>query len=223
MLRALSRVLAVLAGMLPVVAAEAGPAVMIDIDLATQQMTVDVDGKRAHAWRVSSARSDYVTPTGTYRPYRMHKMWYSRKYDDAPMPHAIFYSGGFAIHGTTSVGMLGRPASHGCVRLAPSNAAILFTIVQRKGMGSTRIVIRGTPPKPAPVVARRPAAQTVAMAQQPAPSGGLFSALFGPTPAYAAPAYRTQQLRRGPTVVSRSYVTPTSARVPVQVLRVKSR
>jgi hypothetical protein len=168
--------------------------VLVSVDLGAQQMTVDVDGKRAHVWSVSTARSDYVTPTGSYRPQRMHKMWYSRKYDDAPMPHAIFYSGGYAIHGTTSVRMLGRPASHGCVRLAPANAAVLYALVQRKGMAATRIVIRGVPPKPrpAPVVAQA-APQTAAMyrptvATLPPSSPGLLTGLLDwskPAPPYA--------------------------------------
>jgi lipoprotein-anchoring transpeptidase ErfK/SrfK len=67
-------------------------------------------------------------------------MWYSRKYDMSPMPNSIFFLGGYAIHGTGYVNGLGRPASHGCVRLAPGNAAALFNLVRGR-MGSTRITI----------------------------------------------------------------------------------
>jgi hypothetical protein len=176
----LLRVLCVAAAILPLKAGVAEAAILIDIDLSRQQMTVHVGEKLAHTWAVSSARSGYVTPTGSYTPQRMHKIWYSRKYDDAPMPHAIFYSGGFAIHGTTSTGMLGRPASHGCVRLAPGNAATLYGLVQQEGMAATRIVIHGTPPKSAPPpVAQR----TLPQGQRPimvyAPQEGLLFELFG--------------------------------------------
>ena len=78
---------------------------------------------------------------GTYQPQRLEKSWFSRKYDMSPMPHAIFFHGGYAIHGTYYVSRLGRRASHGCVRLSPANAATLFSLVQKKGNGSTRIVV----------------------------------------------------------------------------------
>jgi hypothetical protein len=180
-LRALAMALGVVAG-LPCAQA----AIQVKVDLTQQQMIVEVDGRRTHTWAVSTANSRYVTPTGSYRPYRMHKMWYSRKYDDAPMPHAIFYSGGFAIHGTNAVRMLGRPASHGCVRLAPGNAAILFSLVQQHGMGATRIVIHGSPPKyREPAVAQRPSPRVVYVAQ---PEPGLLSGLLGwSQPTYLPP------------------------------------
>ena len=54
---------------------------------------------------------------------------------------SIFYSGNFAIHGTNQISRLGGPASHGCVRLHPSNAAVLFSLVQ-SDMGGTRINIQ---------------------------------------------------------------------------------
>ncbi|MEN0039830.1 MAG: L,D-transpeptidase, partial [Pseudomonadota bacterium] len=78
-------------------------------------------------------RKGYRTPTGTWRVHRMHKEYYSKKYHGAPMPYAMFYYRGFAIHGTNAIGRLGRTASHGCVRLHPSNAATLFSMVRRHG------------------------------------------------------------------------------------------
>lgn len=125
-------------------AAEAG--VQAKIDLSAQRMSVYIDGKLTYTWAVSTAREGYVTPTGRYRVQRMERMWYSRKYDLAPMPYSIFFSGGYAIHGTTSVRMLGRPASHGCVRLAPSNAALLFALVKQHGPSKTEITVHGRPP-----------------------------------------------------------------------------
>ena len=88
-----------------------------------------------------TARSGYRTPTGSYRPQRMYKKYFSRKYDNAPMPYSIFFHGGYAIHGTNHLKALGRPASHGCVRLHPENAAQLYSMVQRAGSGNTRIKI----------------------------------------------------------------------------------
>ena len=111
------------------------------VDLAAQTMTVEKHGQVIYRWKVSTARKGYVTPRGTWRPTRMHKMWYSRKYDNSPLPYSVFYHGGYAIHGTNAVKNLGRPASHGCVRLAPSNAQKFYTLVREMGPGNTRIVV----------------------------------------------------------------------------------
>jgi lipoprotein-anchoring transpeptidase ErfK/SrfK len=108
-------------------------AVQIHVDISTQSMSVNVNGSHYASWRVSTGRRGFETPTGSYSVKRMARMHYSKKYDNAPMPHAMFYTGGIAIHGTNSVHKLGRPASHGCVRLAQGNAAQLFNLVQRYG------------------------------------------------------------------------------------------
>jgi lipoprotein-anchoring transpeptidase ErfK/SrfK len=124
-----------------VTGAAAAPGLVARIDISDQTMTVIKNGRVAYSWRVSTARKGYRTPLGTFRPTRMHKMWYSRKYDNAPMPHSIFFYGGYAIHGTDQLKSLGRPASHGCVRLHPSNARVLFDLVRAYGAGSTKIVV----------------------------------------------------------------------------------
>ncbi len=111
------------------------------VSLSKQEMTVTQGGRVLHRWRVSTARKGYVTPRGQWKPKRMHKMWHSRKYDMSPMPYSIFYHGGYAIHGTNAVSRLGRPASHGCVRLHTANAARLYSLVQRAGPGNTRIIV----------------------------------------------------------------------------------
>lgn len=111
------------------------------IDVAAQKMTVTHLGKTVHEWPVSTAREGYTTPRGQYRPQRIHKMWYSRSYDNAPMPFAVFYDRGWAIHGTSAVSRLGNPASHGCVRLATANAEAFYTLVQQVGPGNTRIIV----------------------------------------------------------------------------------
>jgi lipoprotein-anchoring transpeptidase ErfK/SrfK len=110
------------------------------INLSEQRMHVYVNGAQRFVWPVSTARRGYVTPVGTFRPQRLAPIWYSKKYDNSPMPHSIFFLGGYAIHGTNAVGRLGTPASHGCVRLHPGNAATLYSLVSQS-LGSTTIVV----------------------------------------------------------------------------------
>jgi lipoprotein-anchoring transpeptidase ErfK/SrfK len=132
--------LVAIAALMFVVPAEAAT-VEAKISLSNQRMYVSVNGVPRYTWAVSTARAGYRTPTGTYRPQRLVKMHYSSKYDNAPMPHSVFFYGGYAIHGTNAVGSLGRPASHGCVRLAPGNAATLYSLVSKYGMGNTRVIV----------------------------------------------------------------------------------
>lgn len=95
-----------------------------------QTMSVYEDGELIDVWPVSTARRGYYTPSGSFSPYSYQPMHYSKKYDNAPMPHSIFFSGGYAIHATPHVGNLGRPASHGCVRLSPVNATTLYNMTK---------------------------------------------------------------------------------------------
>jgi lipoprotein-anchoring transpeptidase ErfK/SrfK len=115
--------------------------VVVQIDKSSQRMAVTVDGSPRYSWPVSTGRSGYGTPSGVFHPQTMARRWFSRKYYNSPMPHAIFFYYGFAIHGTTDITRLGGPASHGCVRLHPSHAAALFALVQRNGPRNTRIEI----------------------------------------------------------------------------------
>src|SRR3954463_3527581 len=115
--------------------------VTVHIDKYSQRMAVIIDGYPRYRWPVSTGRSGYGTPSGVFRPQLMARSWFSRKYYNSPMPHAIFFYGGFSIHGTYELSRLGGPASHGCVRLHPAHAAALFALVQRDGRAHTRIVI----------------------------------------------------------------------------------
>ena len=114
----------------------------VQIDLSTQRMHVQ-SATGTFDWPVSTAREGYVTPTGTFKPERLMEIYHSKKYDNAPMPHAVFFYYGFAIHGTYETKHLGHAASHGCVRLAPQNAAKLFAMVKAEG---ATITISGAPP-----------------------------------------------------------------------------
>jgi len=118
--------------------------VLITINKVSQKMTVKVDGETEYVWPVSTGVRGRETPSGKYRPFRMEKDHFSKEWDDAPMPNSIFFTGqGHAIHGSMYVKSLGRRSSHGCVRLAPDNAAILYSLVQKAGMQNTTVVLRG--------------------------------------------------------------------------------
>lgn len=126
-----------------VASAQAG--VNVRVDIAAQRIQVTTTDGESYNWAISSGRKGYRTPSGVYRPTRLEKNWYSRKYGGA-MPNAVFFRGGYAIHGTTAVGSLGRPASHGCIRLHPTHAAKLFALVKKHGAGQTRIALNGAAP-----------------------------------------------------------------------------
>ncbi len=119
--------------------------VLIDIDKSTQEMTVFVDGVQQYSWPVSTGMRGYSTPSGTYTASSMNEMWYSKQWDNAPMPHAVFFTKkGHAIHGTLDEKRLGNAASHGCVRLSRENAKTLFTLVKATGLENTQVVLTGT-------------------------------------------------------------------------------
>jgi hypothetical protein len=121
--------------------------VRVMIDLSTQRMDVESSSGASYSWPISSARSGYVTPRGVYAATSLQTMHRSKKYHNSPMPHSIFFRGGYAIHGTYETGALGRPASHGCVRISPANAATLFSLVRAEG---ATISIVGSPPPSRP-------------------------------------------------------------------------
>ena len=118
-----------------------GGHVSITVNIATQEMTVEDDWGTVYTFDVSTGRPGHSTPTGNFRPIRMHDIWYSSKYENAPMPWSIFFYGGYAIHGTTDIKHLGHVASHGCVRLDPRNAKLLYDLVKSVGMQNTRVTL----------------------------------------------------------------------------------
>ncbi len=118
-----------------------GAAVVAHVNISTQTLTLEVNGWPEGRWAISSARAGYHTPRGSYGVTRTAKVYYSKKYDNAPMPNSVFFYGGYAIHGTYHIANLGRPASHGCVRLAPQNAAAFYELVQKYGPSHTRVIV----------------------------------------------------------------------------------
>jgi hypothetical protein len=174
-------------------AAQAKVAITIDKD--TQQMTVAVDGVARYHWPVSSGIPSRETPSGSFRAFRMEEDHYSKEFDDAPMPHSIFFTKiGHAIHGTDSEGRLGTPASHGCVRLSKANASTLYALVQSEGVLNTTVTLTGSAQV---ALARNPRNRAAAVARREvAPDQPSYDAAGNPvdlTPQQLAPPQRTQR------------------------------
>jgi len=124
-----------------------GSAVVINIDKSKQEMTVLVNGIEKYHWPVSTGRAGYSTPSGTYTATSMNEIWYSKEWDNSPMPHSIFFiKDGHAIHGSYEVKNLGKPVSHGCVRISPENATKLYALVKEAGSENTHVVLTGVTP-----------------------------------------------------------------------------
>jgi lipoprotein-anchoring transpeptidase ErfK/SrfK len=151
--------------------------ILILIDKPSQTMTVSVDGAARYRWRISTGATGFSTPAGTYKPFRMEVMHYSQEWDNAGMPHSIFFtSRGHAVHGSNHPG-LGTPVSHGCVRLTLSNAATLYQLVGARGMADTTVIVRGPDPPGHYAATQIPKRQPA----QPGFSSGVgpFQWLFG--------------------------------------------
>ena len=140
---------AMLAGL---ASAQAG--VVVTVNKSTQRLHVEVNGVTRYDWPVSTARAGYNTPNGVYGVERLARSWFSRRYNWSPMPHSIFFDGGYAIHGSYEISRIGTPASHGCIRLHPNNATILYSLVEAN-RGATRIVVTGERPSRAMVTRAR--------------------------------------------------------------------
>ena len=162
---------------------KAGSQILINIDKSHQQMTVFVDGIEKYTWPVSTGRYGYSTPSGTFTPTSMNEVWYSKQWDNSPMPHSIFFmKDGHAIHGSHEVKTLGKAVSHGCVRISPPNAAVLYDLVKANGMQNTKVVLGGTTPGGEAKVAEQPASPRYGEAE-----GGPW---FAPGPGYYPPPRR---------------------------------
>ena len=182
--------------------------VRITVDLSSQQMEVRSDNGASYSWPISSARAGYVTPNGVYSAVSLQTMHRSKKYHNSPMPHSIFFHGGYAIHGTYDLAELGRPASHGCVRISPAHAATLYALVQAEG---ATIHVVGSPanegyarrtepqdddmaPRPVdtrPIVAHQAEARRRVAQARPARTDDPFALIFG----FGAPSQPAAQAR----------------------------
>jgi hypothetical protein len=139
--------------------------ILVTVDKTAQRMSVSVDGVQKYSWPVSTGKTGYTTPSGDFTPFRMEADHFSKEWDDAPMPHSIFFTKkGHAIHGSLETKRLGRAVSHGCVRLSPAHAATLFALVKEEGLNKTKVVINGG--APAPAIAKRRAPETDQLARR---------------------------------------------------------
>jgi L,D-transpeptidase-like protein len=163
--------------------------IVVSIDKTSQNMTVAVDGSQRYSWPVSTGRPGYDTPNGTFKPNRMDADHLSQEWDNAPMPHTIFFDlHGHAVHGFFDVKHLGLAVSHGCVRLSPDHAATLFDLVKAQGMSNTTVIVAGrTPSGGGPAMVRRQAPAEDAAASGPMPIAPDYGQQ--PPPAYGQPAY----------------------------------
>ena len=184
--------------------AKAGSQILINVDKSLQEMTVFVDGIEKYQWPVSTGLRGYSTPSGSFTASSMNKIWYSKQWDNAPMPHAIFFTKeGHAIHGSYETKKLGRAASHGCVRLAPKNAEALFHLVEQNGLENTKVVLAGVTPGGEAKVAEQPSPRYRDADAGPwgyyPPPRGLFGWQRGPGwgPGYAPPPRYYREQRRG--------------------------
>ena len=157
-----------------------GSAILININKAKQKMTVFVDGIEKYHWPVSTGRAGYSTPSGTYTATSMNEIWYSKEWDNSPMPHSIFFiKDGHAIHGSYEVKNLGKPVSHGCVRISPENATTLYALVKQNGLANTQVVLTGVTKGGDSKFARAPA-QAHSHSQAQADPGSSFSPFGAP-------------------------------------------
>ena len=157
---------------------KAGSTVLISIDKTKQEMTIFLDGIEKYHWPVSTGRAGYSTPSGTYTATSMNEIWYSRQWDNSPMPHSIFFmKDGHAVHGSYEVKTLGQPVSHGCVRISPENATTLYALVKENGLENTQVVLTGVTPGGEFKFARAPGQ---AQAQAQTGFGWGFSPFGGP-------------------------------------------
>jgi hypothetical protein len=144
MMKRLTTTILALLAVLSISTAALASKIDITVNKVSQKMTVKVDGATEYVWLVSTGKSGHDTPAGSFKPFRMEEEHFSEEWDNAPMPHSIFFTGqGHAIHGSQWVKSLGKRASHGCVRLAPANAETLYQLVSDNGMKNTTVTIRG--------------------------------------------------------------------------------
>jgi hypothetical protein len=170
-------------------------ALVVNIDKSRQAMTVSLNGVKTYEWPVSTGKAGYSTPSGTYTATSMNKVWYSKEWDNAPMPHSIFFmKDGHAIHGSLDVRHLGKPVSHGCVRISPENAATLYALVAKNGLENTHVMVSGVTPGGEYKVAKQTSPRPLMTRGVPAPAGTQPNQKY-----YGEPQYSTRRAYYGQT------------------------
>jgi L,D-transpeptidase catalytic domain len=201
--------LVALAGLMLFAGHAAQAKVDITIDKNNQTMTVAVDGVARYRWPVSTGIPSRETPNGSFRAFRMEADHFSKEFDDAPMPHSIFFTKiGHAIHGTDSEGRLGTPASHGCVRLSKANASTLYALVQEQGVLNTSVTLTGSA---AIAMARNPRPNIATARRAPQTYDDQFASSSGEPMQISPQVYGSQQVYGGQVVQPRQddgYIYP---------------
>jgi len=125
--------------------------IFADIIKSRQTLYLYLDGTLIDSFKVSTGIKKYETPNINVRPSGpLFTKYKSRKFPGGNymgmgnMPYAVFIRGGYAIHGTTTgnFAKLGTRASHGCIRLHPTNARIFYELVKRIGIKYTWVTVR---------------------------------------------------------------------------------
>lgn len=83
-------------------------------------------------FRISGGSPEFPSPTGAFTIQWRSRKWWSKQWD-APMPYAMFFHNGAALH----VGSL-NSRSHGCIRVSEDTAAYLFRNTRD---GKTRVFV----------------------------------------------------------------------------------
>ena len=176
--------------------------IVISVNKSTQRMLVSVDGATRYDWPVSTGRAGYNTPSGVYKVNRMDADHHSKEYENAFMPDSMFFDlHGHAIHGFNDVPHLGMAVSHGCVRLSPANAAVLFGLVKQEGMANTTVEVSGhIPARGAPLVASRQSPAQEADNEQPGNAQPMSI-----EPGYGAPPQQSYYGQQQPYYQQRPY------------------
>jgi lipoprotein-anchoring transpeptidase ErfK/SrfK len=172
------------------------PTLTATVDQTSQRMVVKVDGETRYSWPVSTGVAAFPTPNGSFRAQWTSKMWYSRKYDMSPMPHAVFINGGVAVHGTYHTGSIGSPASHGCIRLSTANAKTFYNLVQKHGLSRTRVTVIGKPHwRGGSAIASRDRDRRRDYADNDDNDGGFWGDSWGDSDSAFAPSFTRKKYR----------------------------
>ncbi len=100
----------------------------IEIRLRSQRIIAWQGNRLVYAALMSSGKGSTPTPTGVFQiqtKYPVARMQ-GEDYNIPDVPHVMYYSGNYAIHGAYWHRSFGIPVSHGCTNVAPDHAAWLY-------------------------------------------------------------------------------------------------
>jgi len=119
-----------------------GP-LMVLVSVPEQTMHVYRNGILIGRSSISTGSQGHATPGGVFSILGKHREYYSKKYDNAPMPNMQRLTDtGICMH---SGNLPGYPASHGCIRMPFDFSQLLFSATAQ---GGTVVVGDGKVPVP---------------------------------------------------------------------------